>query len=96
MDRAELPRIILKGAVISGVTFSFSNLARADLGGANLGDADLTGSYMFLTYIAGADLSGTKGLTDDQLAIACGSAETQLPSGLTAPESWPCPAYHEE
>ena len=48
---------------------------------------------MFLTVIEGADLSRTKGLTADQLAIACGSAETQLPSGLTAPESWPCPAY---
>ena len=45
--------------------------------------------------IEGADLSRTKGLTAEQLAIACGSAETQLPSGLTAPANWPCPDYHD-
>ena len=31
------------------MTFSYSNLARADLSGADFGDADLTGTYMFLT-----------------------------------------------
>jgi uncharacterized protein YjbI with pentapeptide repeats len=96
MAKAELARIVMTSAVISGVTFSFSNLARADLKGVNLEDADLTGSYMFLTLVEGADLSRTKGLKADQLEMACGSAETQLPSGLTAPEGWPCPAYHEE
>ena len=79
-----------------GVTFSYSNLARADMRGVDLGDADLTGSYMFLTQIEGADLSKTKGLTADQLAIACGSAETQLPAGLTLPTEWPCPDYSAE
>lgn len=96
MAKAELPRIILTSAVVSGVTFSFSNLARADLRDVNFEDADFTGSYMFLTVIEGADLSRTKGLKADQLEMACGSAETQLPSGLTAPAGWPCPAYHEE
>lgn len=96
MAKAELARIVLKSAVISGVTFSYSNLARADLRGVDLGDADLTGSYMFLARIEGANLIGTKGLTAEQLAIACGSAETQLPSGLTAPDSWPCPDYTAE
>jgi uncharacterized protein YjbI with pentapeptide repeats len=96
MAKAELPRIVLASAVVSGVTFSFSNLARADLRGVNFDDADFTGSYMFLTVIEGADLSRTKGLKADQLEMACGSAETQLPSGLSAPEGWPCPAYHEE
>lgn len=96
MAKAELPRIVLAGAVVSGVTFTFSNLARADLRGVNFEDADFTGTYMFLTVIEGADLSRTKGLKADQLEMACGSAETQLPSGLTAPEGWPCPAYNAE
>lgn len=96
MAKAELPRIVLASAVVSGVTFTFSNLARADLRGVNFEDADFTGAYMFLTVIEGADLSRTKGLSADQLDMACGSAETQLPSGLTAPEGWPCPAYNAE
>jgi hypothetical protein len=61
-----------------------------------MGDADLTGTYMFLTRVSGADLSRTTGLTADQVAIACGSEETLLPEGLSAPETWPCPDYGEE
>jgi uncharacterized protein YjbI with pentapeptide repeats len=86
----------LTDATISGVTFSFSNLSRADLRGADLQDADLTGAYMFLTQIGGADLSRTSGLTADQLGIACGSADTRLPEGMTPPPSWPCPDYASE
>ena len=89
-------RIVLKSAVLSGVTFGYSNLARADLRGVDLADSDFTGSYLFLTRLEGADLTKTKGLKEDQLAIACGSAETQLPSGIAAPKSWPCPDYDAE
>jgi uncharacterized protein YjbI with pentapeptide repeats len=96
MAKAELARIVLTGAVVAGVSFTYSNLSRADLRGLDLEDADLTGSYMFLTQIGGANLSGTKGLTQGQIDIACGTSDTQLPTGLAAPPSWPCPDYAEE
>ena len=94
-DEAIVPRCAdrdMRGAAID----DSHGRARADLSGADLGDADLTGAYMFLTQISSANLTATKGLTAEQLAIACGSTETQLPSGLTAPESWPCPDYSAE
>jgi uncharacterized protein YjbI with pentapeptide repeats len=96
MAKAELARVILIDAVVSGVSFGYSNLSRANLTGTDLEDADLTGTYMFLTRIDGADLSRTNGLTADQLEIACGSADTRLPEGLATPESWPCPDYSAE
>jgi hypothetical protein len=40
--------------------------------------------------LSGANLSASKGLTQAQLDIACGSPETKLPAGLSQPKSWPC------
>jgi hypothetical protein len=51
---------------------------------------------MFLTLLDGADLSGATGLTQDQIDIACGSADTRLPVGLTPPAGWPCPSHDDE
>jgi len=96
MSKAELARVILRDAVIAGVPFSYSNLSRADLSGTDLDDAELTGTYMYLTRLDGADLSRTKGLTQYQLSLACGSTQTMLPEGLTIPEHWPCPDYSAE
>jgi uncharacterized protein YjbI with pentapeptide repeats len=96
MSKAELARIVLTDATISGVSFSYSNLSRSNLVGVDLGDADLTGAYTFLTQLSGANLSATKGLAQGQLDIACGSAETQLPPGLAQPAKWPCPDYDDD
>ena len=46
---------------------------------------------MFLTRIGGADLSASTGLSTEQLQVSCGTPETKLPAGLTAPTTWPCP-----
>jgi hypothetical protein len=56
----------------------------------------MTGAYLFLTQIGGADLSQTTGLTAEQLSIACGSAQTILPSGMSPPANWPCPDYDDD
>jgi uncharacterized protein YjbI with pentapeptide repeats len=50
----------------------------------------MTGTYLYLTQIGGADLTAAKGLTQAQIEIACGDAQTKLPTGLTAPGTWPC------
>jgi uncharacterized protein YjbI with pentapeptide repeats len=61
-----------------------------------LSGADLTGAYTLLIRIEGTDLSGVMGLTQQQLDIACGDAETKLPEGLAHPADWPCPPAEEE
>ena len=57
---------------------------------AVLDGVNLAGAYMLLTRFAGADLSGTTGLTQEQIEIACGNGETKLPAGIKTPASWPC------
>ncbi len=90
MSKAELARVILTKAKVSGVTFSYSNLARADLRGLSLEGADLAGAYLFLTRVDGTDMGKAAGLKQEQVDLACGTAETQLPPGLTQPRDWPC------
>jgi uncharacterized protein YjbI with pentapeptide repeats len=65
-------------------------LARADLRGVPLSGVNLTGAYLYLTLVSGADLSQVTGLKQEQLDLACGSNETKLPPGLKAPQGWPC------
>jgi hypothetical protein len=51
---------------------------------------DLTGAYLFLTQIGGSDLSGVKGLTAEQVRLACGTKDTKLPAGMPPPDRWSC------
>ena len=50
----------------------------------------MTGAYLLLTQLGGADLDEVTGLTQAQLDIACGTGDTKLPKGLSRPKSWPC------
>jgi uncharacterized protein YjbI with pentapeptide repeats len=91
MSKAEFARANFGGANLSGVNFDLSNLARADLRGATFDVApSFESSFMFQTRVEGLDLSGAKGLMQAQIALACGDAETKLPSGLETPSEWPC------
>ena len=90
MSKAELARVVLTKAQVTRVNFSYSNLARADLRGLSLEGADLAGAYLFLTRIDGADMSKAAGLKQEQIDLACGTAETRLPPGLAQPRDWPC------
>ena len=87
---AELARVLFQSAKVTGVDFSYSNLSRARLIGLDLQGANFTGTYMFLAQIGGSDLSRAVGLTQAQADIACGTAQTKLPDGLSQPKSWPC------
>lgn len=65
-----------------------ASLRHADLSGANLFEAkldaaDFTGAVLSSTSLKSADLSRTKGLTQAQLDLACGDANTRLPAGLS-------------
>jgi uncharacterized protein YjbI with pentapeptide repeats len=73
---------------MSIANFTNATFRNADLTGANLGHsilkgADLTGTKLTITSIKGADLSTAKGLTQAQINLACGDADTKLPPGLT-------------
>jgi len=94
--KAELGRAQFHDADISGSRFSFANLARADFRGATFtAPIDFDGAFFFLTRIEGLDLSNSAGLSQWQLNMACGDARTELPSGLTRPEDWPCQFQQE-
>ncbi|WP_246787641.1 pentapeptide repeat-containing protein [Agrobacterium sp. AGB01] len=90
-SKAELGRANFENAVLDDVHFSMANLSRARFIGAKLGGAvDLQNAFLFLARFEGVDLSKVSGLSQGQLDLACGDANTKLPEGLTASKEWPC------
>src|SRR5215471_11988433 len=80
LSDADLSRADLSDAKLSDAKLIGADLSDADLGGATLdraqlGNADLTG----------ANLSDATDLTQTQLDVACGNANTKLPEGLIKP-----------
>ena len=71
------------GCNLSDASFRNTDLSHVDFSGAILRNADLTGAKLAAANISGADLSTAKGLTQVQLAAACGDAATKLPHRLT-------------
>jgi uncharacterized protein YjbI with pentapeptide repeats len=90
LQKAELGRAVLAGAVLDGADLTRAEIARAVFAGASLKGSDMTGAYAYLTHFEATDLSDVKGLTQEQLAVACGDDETVLPEGLSKPVAWPC------
>ncbi|MCM2292742.1 pentapeptide repeat-containing protein [Allorhizobium sp. BGMRC 0089] len=91
--KAELSRALFDRAILTGVDFSFANLSRATLINARTdGGMNFTDSFLFRTRIEGLDLSTAKGLTQDQIDLACGDDKTILPADLKKPSAWPCPS----
>ena len=84
--RAKLQRAVLRGANLQGANLSF-----ADLNGATLDFANLQGAKLGGANLEGADLRFAKGLTQEQLDVACGDAETKLPDYLSDYKMNPCP-----
>ena len=95
LSRAELARVVFTRAQSRRGQFQLFQPVTRQSGRSRSGRVDLTGSYLFLTQLGGANLAGAKGLTQAQLDMACGDASHQTASGLTAPKSWPCAAELE-
>jgi uncharacterized protein YjbI with pentapeptide repeats len=72
----------LYGADLSGADLRDTNLTFAHLRGATLTGTNLTGAQLHLSYLSYADLTGAKGLLQEQLNQACGTA-AKLDPGLT-------------
>jgi uncharacterized protein YjbI with pentapeptide repeats len=90
LQKAELGRAVLAEALLDGADMTRAEIARAVFAGASLKGTDMTGAYAYLTHFEAADLTQVKGLTQEQLEVACGDDKTRLPEGLTAPAEWPC------
>lgn len=89
--KAELGRTLFIEATLSDTRFSMANLSRASFLNAKInGPIDFRNAFLFLTRFEGADLSAATGLTQEQIALACGNDRTKLPAGLQQPEQWPC------
>ncbi|MEM7463398.1 MAG: pentapeptide repeat-containing protein [Pseudomonadota bacterium] len=90
-EKSELGRVNFSDADLNGTDFRYSNLARADFRTAIFDTPiDFTGTYLYLTRFEGVDLSKAIGIQQWQIDLACGDASTKLPSGTTAPDTWPC------
>jgi len=75
---ADLGRTDLTGAKLTN-----ANLIRASLVGATLTGARFEGAILTRAHIEDTDLTGAIGLTQAQLRLACGNANTKLPAGLS-------------
>jgi len=100
LSDANLSDANLSDANLSGANLSDADLSRADLSdaklsdakliGADLSDADLGGATLDRAQLGNADLTGANlsdatDLTQTQLDVACGNANTKLPEGLIKP-----------
>ncbi len=79
---ADLRDLNAYGAVLANSNFSHANLTRASFVGAYLEGASFRGADLEGVNFAGADMKNVRGLTNTQLATACGDSATRLPPGL--------------
>ena len=85
LDGAELQGVSLAGADLRGASFKKAKLQGADFTGAQFGDGvsamGISGAILKPgTDLRGADLTGCKGLTREQLALALTDETTKLPA----------------
>jgi hypothetical protein len=86
--RAHLEGAILIGAHLEGARLGETHLECAFLSGAHLEGASLDGANLQNAHLEGAALGQAKGLTQEQINVAIGNAETYLPKGLSRPTHW--------
>lgn len=91
LTRAELVSADMHGANLERAILRDTNISRVNFIGSKLAGADIRGAYTLLASFEGVDLSNIKGLSQNQLDIACGNEETILPVGYDRPDQWPCP-----
>ncbi|WP_174299408.1 pentapeptide repeat-containing protein [Caulobacter sp. S45] len=73
------------GAVLGGSNFAGANLVNASLVGTYLQGANFRGAHLAGANFSGAEMDRAVGLTQSQLALACGDAATTAPPGLHLP-----------
>lgn len=81
-DGANATLMCMSFANFTNASFRGTELSGANLAGAKMDGADLTGAKTSITSFLGTDLTKVKGLTQDQMDVACSDAKTRLPPGL--------------
>lgn len=84
-DGANAKLMCMSYANFTDASFRGTNLAGANLAHAILDGADFTGADLNITSFKGTDLTKSKGLSQAQLAVACGDADTKAPDGMSVP-----------
>jgi uncharacterized protein YjbI with pentapeptide repeats len=79
---ADLRDVNAYGGVFSSASFARANLTNATFVGAYLQGANFAGARLTGTNFSGAEMNRAVGLTQAQLAQACGDQTTRLPRGL--------------
>jgi len=82
---AVMTRASAADADFEGSDFTDAILDEADFTRARFGRARMERATLIGADFSGADLSRASGLTPEQLARACGDADTRLPRGLAIP-----------
>lgn len=83
LSQADLISADLGRTNLTGANLTNANLIRASLVGANLTGTRMAGANLTRTHIEDTDLTAAIGLTQAQLRLACGNANTKLPTGFT-------------
>ena len=79
---ADLRDVNAYGGVFTGTSFAGANLTNASFVGAYLEGANFRGAQLEGVNFSGAEMERAFGLTQGQLAGACGDEATRLPRGL--------------
>ena len=83
LSKADLISADLGRTDLTGADLTNANLIRASLVGATLTGTQMQEAILTRTHVEDTDLTGAIGLTQAQLRLACGNANTKLPPGLS-------------
>lgn len=88
LAEADLTQAILLGTFLNGADLTGASLESAILTQALLRDADMMGASLTSATLTGAHLSNALNLTQDQIRLTVGDADTDLPPSVSRPEHW--------
>jgi uncharacterized protein YjbI with pentapeptide repeats len=80
--RADLRDVDAYAGVFTNVNFAGANMTNANFVGTYLQGANFAGAVLNGVNFSGAEMGRARGLTQRQLAAACGDETTELPRGL--------------
>lgn len=88
LERADLRGADLHGADFYRARLNGANFAEARLSGAQFAETDLADALLSKADVRGANFSGARNFTFQQLKDTVGDATTVLPDGVLRPDNW--------
>jgi uncharacterized protein YjbI with pentapeptide repeats len=86
LEGADLDRVNARNANFREANLEYASMISGNFAGADFTGARLRNASLSRARLPAADLSNARGLSQEQLASACGDDATQLPRGLTIPQ----------